>query len=58
VLRHRLGSKKTGYRGDKIEIREYLYVTALVDHDIVDGAPAVRALSRLTKLIESGYGLA
>lgn len=49
--------KKPGVIDDRIEIREYLYVTALVDHDVVDGAPAVRALSKLTKLVESGYGL-
>jgi pyruvate/2-oxoglutarate dehydrogenase complex dihydrolipoamide acyltransferase (E2) component len=49
--------KKPGVIGDKIEIREYLYVTALVDHDVVDGAPAIRALSKLTELVESGYGL-
>jgi len=49
--------KKPGVIKDKIEIREYLYATALFDHDIIDGAPAVRALSRLTKLVESGFGL-
>ncbi|NLI90938.1 MAG: dehydrogenase [Peptococcaceae bacterium] len=49
--------KKPGIVNDQIEIREYLYITVLVDHDIIDGAPAVRALSKLTKLIESGYGL-
>lgn len=49
--------KKPGVIEDRIEIREYLYMTALVDHDVIDGAPAVRALSKLTKLIESGYGL-
>lgn len=49
--------KKPGIVNDKIEIREYLYITVLVDHDIIDGAPAVRALSRLTKLVEKGYGL-
>jgi pyruvate/2-oxoglutarate dehydrogenase complex dihydrolipoamide acyltransferase (E2) component len=49
--------KKPGVVDDRIEIREYLYVTVLVDHDIIDGAPAVRALSKLTKMIESGYGL-
>ena len=40
-----------------IETREFLKVTMLVDHDVVDGAPAIRALSKLTRLIESGYGL-
>lgn len=49
--------KKPGVVADRIEIREYLYLTALVDHDVVDGAPAARALSKLTKLVESGYGL-
>jgi pyruvate/2-oxoglutarate dehydrogenase complex dihydrolipoamide acyltransferase (E2) component len=49
--------KKPGVINDRIEIREYLYMTVLVDHDVVDGAPAVRALSKLTKLIESGFGL-
>lgn len=41
----------------KIETREFLKVTMLVDHDVVDGAPAIRALSKLTRLIENGYGL-
>ncbi|MDQ7094787.1 2-oxo acid dehydrogenase subunit E2 [Desulfosporosinus sp. PR] len=49
--------KKPGIVRDKIEVREYLYMTVLVDHDIIDGAPAVRALSKLTKLVENGYGL-
>jgi pyruvate/2-oxoglutarate dehydrogenase complex dihydrolipoamide acyltransferase (E2) component len=49
--------KKPGVIKDKIEIREYLYITALIDHDVIDGAPAVRALSKLTKLIEGGFGL-
>lgn len=49
--------KKPGVVKDKIEIREYLFMTVLVDHDVIDGAPAVRALSKLTKLVESGYGL-
>lgn len=49
--------KKPGVVGTGIEVREYLYMTVLVDHDIIDGAPAVRALSKLTQMIESGYGL-
>ncbi|MDP4090822.1 MAG: 2-oxo acid dehydrogenase subunit E2 [Bacillota bacterium] len=49
--------KKPGVIDNRIEIREYLYITALVDHDVIDGAPAVRALSKLTKLVEGGYGL-
>jgi pyruvate/2-oxoglutarate dehydrogenase complex dihydrolipoamide acyltransferase (E2) component len=49
--------KKPGVKDDKIEIREYLYMTVSVDHDVIDGAPAVRALAKLTKLIERGHGL-
>ena len=49
--------KKPGVVNDRIEVREYLFITALVDHDVIDGAPAVRALSKLTRLVESGYGL-
>ncbi|MDD3656732.1 MAG: 2-oxo acid dehydrogenase subunit E2 [Atribacterota bacterium] len=48
--------KKPGVKNKRVEIREYLYVTVLVDHDIIDGAPAVRALSKLTRLVERGYG--
>lgn len=49
--------KKPGVVDGNIEVREYLYMTVAVDHDIIDGAPAVRALSKLTDLIEQGYGL-
>lgn len=49
--------KKPGVYKGNIEIRDYLYVTVLVDHDIIDGAPAIRTLSKLVDLIEKGYGL-
>ena len=49
--------KKPGIKKNRVEIREYLYVTVLIDHDIIDGAPAVRALSKLTRLVEKGYSL-
>lgn len=54
-----LGSivKKPGVFKKQIEIREYLHMTILIDHDVIDGAPAARFVSRLTELIESGYGL-
>jgi pyruvate/2-oxoglutarate dehydrogenase complex dihydrolipoamide acyltransferase (E2) component len=32
-------------------------MTILIDHDAINGAPAARFVSRLTELIESGYGL-
>lgn len=49
--------KKPGISENNIVIRESLFITALVDHDIIDGAPAARALARLIDLLESGYGL-
>ncbi len=51
-----LGSiiRKPGVVHDQIEIREYLPTTILIDHDVIDGAPAVRFLSRLTDIIENG----
>lgn len=54
-----LGSivKKPGIFKDEIKIREYLYMTILVNHDVVDGGPAARFIARLTSLIEQGYGL-
>jgi pyruvate/2-oxoglutarate dehydrogenase complex dihydrolipoamide acyltransferase (E2) component len=54
-----LGSvvKKPGVVDGEIEIRDYLYMTILLDHDAIDGAPAARFVSRLSKLIESAWGL-
>jgi pyruvate/2-oxoglutarate dehydrogenase complex dihydrolipoamide acyltransferase (E2) component len=41
----------------KLEEHEFLNLTVQFDHNIVDGGPATRFVSTLTKLIESGYGL-
>ena len=41
----------------RIEPREILNLTVLFDHDVVDGAPAIRFVRRLVELIESGNGL-
>ncbi len=49
--------RKPGVVGDRIEIREFLPLTIAVDHDVIDGAPALRALSKLGLLMEEGYGL-
>ncbi len=49
--------EKPGVVDGRIEIREYLDLTISVDHDIIDGAPAVRFTQHLKELIESGYGL-
>jgi len=50
-------TRKPGASRGKIEIREYLSMTVLIDHDVVDGAPAARFVSRLAELVENGYGL-
>lgn len=42
---------------NRTENREFLAITLLLDHDVIDGAPAARFASRLTELLESGYGL-
>jgi pyruvate/2-oxoglutarate dehydrogenase complex dihydrolipoamide acyltransferase (E2) component len=54
-----LGSimKKPGVVNDSIEIREYLGITILIDHDVIDGAPAARFVSRLSEIIENGFDL-
>jgi pyruvate/2-oxoglutarate dehydrogenase complex dihydrolipoamide acyltransferase (E2) component len=50
-------TEKPGYDGDRIEKREFLSLTVTLDHDVVDGAPATRFVSRLVELLEKGYGL-
>jgi pyruvate/2-oxoglutarate dehydrogenase complex dihydrolipoamide acyltransferase (E2) component len=50
-------AERPGYVSDKIEKREYLSLTVTLDHDVVDGAPATRFVSRLVELLESGYGI-
>ena len=50
-------TKKPGVIEEKIEIREYLTMTVLFNHDVVDGAPATRFMSRLGELLESEFGL-
>ena len=42
---------------DKIEIREILHMTVLLDHDVIDGAPMARFISDLVNNIEKGLGL-
>jgi pyruvate/2-oxoglutarate dehydrogenase complex dihydrolipoamide acyltransferase (E2) component len=48
---------KPAVRDGRIGPREFLSLTVLFDHDVVDGAPATRFTRRLIELIESGYGL-
>ena len=49
--------KKPGVVDGEIKIRDIMYMTVSVDHDVIDGAPAVRALDQLTRLVECGHGL-
>ncbi len=53
-----LGSvtKKTIIREGKLESRDYLALTVMFDHDIIDGAPAARFISELSKNIQRAYG--
>lgn len=44
-------------KDNKFKIHEYLTITVLFNHDVVDGAPATRFINRLKNLIESNYGL-
>lgn len=39
------------------EDRDHLAVTVIVNHDLVDGAPAARFVHRLQELVEAGAGL-
>ena len=49
--------EKPGVVEGRIEIREYLCLTLMFDHDIIDGAPAARFTQRFKELIESSYSL-
>lgn len=49
--------KRPGVVGDKIVIREYLSMAFMFDHDVVDGAPFTRFLTRLSDLVTNGFGL-
>ena len=48
---------KPGIVDGQVVPREYLYLTVLMNHDVVDGAPMARFISKLVKNIESGFGL-
>jgi len=50
--------KKPAVHDNKIEIREILNMTVLIDHDVMDGAPMARFIAQLSHNIEKGSGLA
>lgn len=50
-------TKKPVVVDDKIEIREILNMSILLDHDVIDGAPMARFIRDLSKNIENGANL-
>ncbi len=48
---------RPGYIDDRIEPREFLKMSVMIDHDVADGADAARFASRLNQLMQDGYGL-
>jgi pyruvate/2-oxoglutarate dehydrogenase complex dihydrolipoamide acyltransferase (E2) component len=51
-----LNEQPAVHRGE-ITKRWILHLTVLVDHDVIDGAPAARFIDDLVRKIENGYGL-
>jgi pyruvate/2-oxoglutarate dehydrogenase complex dihydrolipoamide acyltransferase (E2) component len=49
--------KKPTVIDDRIEIREILNMSILIDHDVIDGAPIARLIADLSKNIESGLNI-
>lgn len=50
-------ARKPAVVGDRIEPREFIGITVVFDHDVVDGAPMAMFLQRLRELMEGAYGL-
>lgn len=52
-----LGSivQKPGVHLGQIAVRDYLPITVVLDHDVIDGAPAARFGSRLVNLAETAH---
>lgn len=49
--------KKPAVIDNRIEIREILHMSILLDHDVIDGAPMARFISDLSKNIEEGLNI-
>jgi pyruvate/2-oxoglutarate dehydrogenase complex dihydrolipoamide acyltransferase (E2) component len=47
-------SKKPWVVANRVEVRDILHLTVLVDHDVVDGVPAARFFARLAGRIQRG----
>jgi len=51
-----LNEQPAVYQGD-IQKRQILHLTALIDHDVIDGMPSARFVDDLVKKLEMGWGL-
>ena len=49
--------KKPIPKGDSFEFRDFLNLTVTMNHDIVDGGPAVKFARRVSELIEASFEL-
>jgi chloramphenicol O-acetyltransferase len=49
--------QKPWVRGGRIAVRSVLSLSIMVNHDLIDGAPAARFSRRLQQIIETGEGL-
>lgn len=49
--------KKSVVKNDKIEIRDIMNLTVLIDHDVIDGGSMARFISALNRNIEAGIFL-
>ena len=50
-------SEKPAVVDGQVAVSEFLNLTVGMDHDIIDGAPAARFITRFKNLIEDAYGL-
>ncbi len=50
-------ARKPAMVENAVEPREFLSVTILFDHEVIDGAPVAKFLQRLRELVEAGNGL-
>ena len=48
-------SKKPVVRGDEVRVREMINLTAIFNHDLIDGAPAARFINRLRRYVETSF---
>jgi len=49
--------RRPGMVDDRVEARDMLSMTVLIDHDVVDGVPMALFLRRLNELRETAFGL-